>query len=91
MGDKRMPEDLMEIGSPAGMSNCGHTIDPGIEDALRGGKYTHYAGWNFNGIVWFDAGLFHCEVWRYGSYGETVSADTLEGIMESVSDKYGWD
>jgi hypothetical protein len=77
--------------SDLSMSNFDHTADMGLDAALRGGKlYAPYAGWNFHGTVWWDGERFACEVWVYGSPREVIRADTLEDIMESASDKYGW-
>jgi hypothetical protein len=81
-----------EIGAPAGIDNLTRQPDPGIEECLRGGGcWTRYAGWNFNGRVCFDSGLFHCEVWVFGSPRETISAPTLTELMKTVSDKYGYE
>ena len=75
------------------MSNCDHSIDDGLDEALRADPTVcaHYAGWNFSGSVWFKDGKFHCEVMCYHQVQETITADTLEDIMQEVSDQYGWD
>lgn len=50
-----------------------------------------HAGWNFHGRVWFSDGLFHEEVWCYGTPREVISAPTLRELMEAVNNQYGWD
>lgn len=77
-----------ETGNGAGpwsvMSNYDREIDRDIEARLKVEKvFARYAGWNFNGRVW------RCEVWVYGKPREVVEAETLEGIMEKVSEKWG--
>jgi len=86
------PEDYVEIGD-TGLSNLDFEVKPGIEDRLRTERvYTLYAGWNFNGKVWFDAeGSFSCQVWCYHQPVATVRADTLHDLMHEVSDKWGYD
>ena len=72
------------------MSNFDHEINKDIEVRLKNEKvYSGYPGWNFHGEVWYEQNQFHCEVWVYGSIKEVISEDTLEELMESVSDKYG--
>lgn len=82
--------ELTEIEK--GMSNFDHSIDDGLEDALRaGGVFGRHAAWNFNGKVWFADGLFHEEVWRYHAPVGTHSAATLPELMQIVNDEYGHD
>jgi hypothetical protein len=74
------------------MSNVdGGCIYQGFEEALREGKFGKHAGWNFNGIVWFEDNLFHEEVCVYHEVQEVISSDTLKELMKVVNDKYGWD
>ena len=75
-----------------GMSNFDHSIDEGLEKALQKGKcYAQYAGWNFCGEVYWGKKeqIYICEVSRYNIWVDTIQADTLEEIMEKVSEKYG--
>jgi len=75
-----------------GMSNFDHSIDEGLDDALRaGGVFGRHAAWNFNGRVWFSGGLFYEEVWCYGKPIGQHSAATLPELMQVVNDKYGHD
>ncbi len=72
------------------MSNSDHSIDDGLDAALRKEKdYAQHAAWDFCGYVWFEGGLFHEEVWQYHVHVDTLSADTLEELMNVVNDKYG--
>jgi len=72
-----------------GMSNCDHSIDEGLEEALEEGGLCQYSGWNFCGYVWFEDGQYTCQVWCHKSPMEEISADTLEELMENVSSEYG--
>lgn len=76
------------------MSNFDHEINESVATAIKGQPFfAQYAGWNFCGEVWWDAAaeLWCCEVWQYHTHVATISADTLEEIMEEVSDRYGYD
>jgi hypothetical protein len=79
--------------SEHGMSNFDHSVDDGLEEALRAGMKGRHAAWEFNGLVWLDerTGLF-CEVVR--RYHEVVAvhaAPTLKELMHEVNDEHGWD
>lgn len=74
------------------MSNFDHTVDQGFAEALQGGKvYGRHAAWDFNGIVWWDGEKFAEEVWVYRSPAEVMRADSLEELMEAVSNRYGYE
>lgn len=76
------------------MTNFDHTVDDGLEEVLKekpGEVCCQYAAYNFCGYVWFVDDKFHCEVWVHHNPIEVILEDTLEEIMESVSDKYGHD
>lgn len=87
----RIPKGLKDWPDFSGMSNFDHEIDVGFEDFLRDGGTGAYAALDLNGSVWFEDGKFHCEIWRFKEYRETISADTLSEIMELASDKYGYE
>lgn len=73
------------------MSNFDHQIDLTIGEQLKkGGCFSRYAGWNFSGIVWWDAETneYVCEVWRY-HVPVALYRGTLENIMYDVSSEYG--
>lgn len=75
-----------------GMSNCAHEIDEGFDEALRARPaevYGRHAGWNFNGLVWFEGGLFHEQVWCYRVPQKEVSAPTLSELMSAVNGEFG--
>lgn len=83
------PHDWEELDTV--MTNFDHSIDWDVAEKLKTGQYTAaYAGWNFNGRVWW-AGTYKCAVWRYGSHVETVISDSLQEIMDTVSERYGYD
>lgn len=72
------------------MSNLDHSIDEGFDEALRAGAvFGRHAAWNFNGKVWFQDGLFHEEVWIYGSPVGVRSAESLSELMQLVNDEFG--
>lgn len=84
--------DMLKIG----MSNFDHTIDEGLEDALRkepSGVYAQHSAWNFCGYVWYDEdeGKFIEQVWVYGVPQKEVKADSLKEMMSLVNEEYGWD
>jgi hypothetical protein len=84
------PEDFSEIA--LGMSNFDHTIDNGFEDAIRNNRvFGRHAGWNFNGETYYLDGKFHTDVWVYGEYRKTITADNLPDLMGDANDEYGWD
>ena len=85
--------DTMEKEIELEMSNFDHTIDNGLAELLKeneGKVYAQYAGWNFCGYVWFENDKFVCQVWCYKSPQEEIIADTLEEIMDMVSEKWGY-
>lgn len=74
------------------MSNFDRHIDRDIEKKLKEGKFSAgYAGWDFYGTVYFEDGKFHCIVKSYGSVVGNYSSETLEEIMEEVSNIHGHD
>jgi hypothetical protein len=89
------PDDMEQI--ELSMSNCFHEIDPGLAEALLaspGKVCAKYSAWDFHGLVYAVPempGVFACRVKRYKVVMETITASTLEEIMQKVSDKYGWD
>ena len=73
------------------MSNCDHTVDEGAQEALVNGGVGRYAGWDFYAYVWYDDCKFWAQVMQYRVHVDTLSADTLEDLMEVVSSKWGWE
>lgn len=87
---KGVPEGYREI--KLGMTNFDHTIDAGFEERLRNEPvWGRHAAMNFNGRVWFEADMFHEQVWRYGIPRAYFAAATLSGLMETASAAYGWE
>ena len=88
----RMPESFSEYNGEGLMSNFDRVIDKETEQAIKGNElFSRYAGWDFNGKVWWQDNKWLCEVWCYGSWRETFVCDTLEVIMTEVSDNYGYE
>jgi len=90
----RLSENFTEYEGEQLMSNYDRKIITATADALKRDElFSRYAGWNFNGKVWRDGerDTWHCEVWCYGNFMETFSAETLEELMQDISDKYGYD
>jgi hypothetical protein len=74
------------------MTNLNGTIDRNKEREIRaGGCCGQHAARDFCGEVWFQGGQYHEEVWRHHVHIDTLSADTLEDLMQLVNDKWGWE
>ena len=74
------------------MSNFDHEVDAEQAARLREGDCIgQYPAWNFFGYVWFEDGEFHCMVKQYRVHVATLSASTLEELMEDASNRYGND
>ena len=85
----RIPKNFKDFGESV-MSNFDGIIDTKIVKAIKGKKlFSQYAGWNFCGRVWWQNKKWHCEIWQYRCYEKTITCNTLEEIMEEVSNKYG--
>jgi hypothetical protein len=86
-----IPDDWREIDPH--MSNFDHEIDEGMEEGLKEPKtYSEHCAWDFHGKVWYDAdeGVFKEEVWRYKEPVAVMSAPTLQELMTTVNDEWGW-
>ena len=87
----RIPEDFKDSKEVI-MTNFDHTIEKDVANKIKGQKlYAQYSGWNFCGDVWWAGKDWACEIWQYGSYINTLKADTLDELMEEVSNYYGAD
>ena len=87
----RLPKSFEEYNGEELMSNFDRKINKEVANAIKSKKlFSRYAGWNFNGKVWFDDNKWLCEVWTYGNWQKTFICDTLDEIMESVSNEYGY-
>lgn len=72
------------------MSNFDHSVNKNVErEMLTSKKYSSYPAYNFFGKVWYENGLWYCEVWVYGSHRGTVTGDSPEDIMNTLSNQYG--
>lgn len=73
------------------MSNFDHCINNEVAEQLKAGDcFAGYAAWDFHGDVWYENGIYHCEIWRYHVHIDTISNEDLKEIMNEASDKYGW-
>lgn len=87
---KAVPELFEEID--LGVTNLDRSIDEGLEQRLRAEPvWGRHAARGFNGRVWFEDGLFHEQVWIYGTPVAYYSAPTLVELAETVSDHHGWE
>ena len=72
--------------------NFDSSIDAGIADILRVGEgdtfSKHYAH-NFCGIVYYEDGSFHEDIIIFGVMRETMSDESISGLVKKVNDKYG--
>ena len=88
----RMPKDFYEFQGEGIMSNYEREINQEIAEAIKGkNMFSRYSGWNFSGLVWWENGEWFCEVFTYGFFQETFVGDTLQEIMDLVSNSYGYD
>lgn len=88
----RIPESFLEYDGEEIMSNFDGAIVLETAEAIKGKElFSRYAGWNFNGKVWWQNNLWNCEVWCYGSFQKTFNAETLNEIMSDVCSEYGSD
>lgn len=88
----RLGERLAEgrTETSGSMSNFDHTIDEGVEEALRSGKhYCQHAAWNFCGYVWHDGTEFVEEVWVYGAPVAEHRNTDLRELMRAVNAEHG--
>ena len=85
---KTLPEGLVEIGEV--MSNFDGVIEEDAEFRLMNEpSYGAYSAWEFWGAVWFEDGQFHCMIKRYCRHIDTISADSLQEIMDIACDRHG--
>lgn len=77
-----------------GMSNFDHSIDEGLEEVLKARPkevFGRHAAYNFNSHVWWDGNQFVEQVWKYHQVVDYMAAPTLQELMETVNDKWGWE
>jgi hypothetical protein len=87
---KNFPEGWDEIDVT--MSNLDGKIPSDMEKKLKKGKvFGRHPGWNFNGLVYYEKGLFKEQVWVYHVPIKTVIGRTLEELMTAVNDEFGYD
>lgn len=88
---KEIPNDYKAV-SMVIMSNFDHEIDYTAVTRLQREKVVmDYPGWNFHAQVWFQNEKFYGLVRRYHSHVDTIEADTIEELRNTISDQYGWD
>lgn len=73
------------------MTNFDHSIDQAVAELLRAGdRWAYHSAANFHGVVWFDGGRWHEQVFVHRVPQGSLSAGTLEDLMKLVNDEYGW-
>jgi len=88
----RIPESYTEYCGECIMSNFDGLIVEETANFIKGRDLlSGYSAWNFYGKVWFQEDSWLCEVWCNGSWKESFVCETLEGLMEEVSGKYGYE
>lgn len=76
------------------MSNFDHEIDEGMQKHLmsnEGLEYCNHCAMDFCGYVYYQDGVFIEDVFRYGAHIDTITANSLDDLMEKVNNEYGWD
>lgn len=88
---KTIPKHFTDYGSDV-MSNFDRCIEHEVAEAIKGKDYhAGYAGWHFNGRVWWEDDQWHCAVKTYASHVATFSEDSLDELRITVSDNYGYE
>lgn len=74
------------------VSNCDRVIDREVEADLRERRIevAEYPGWDFYALVHFREGQFVATVKRYGAVVGEVSEPTVDALIVTVSDRFGW-
>lgn len=86
----RLPKSFSESNNEI-MSNFDGQINLKTAEEIKGKDlFSRYAGWNFNGKVWWQNNKWLCEIWCYQSFRETFVCDTLKEMMEEISSEYGY-
>lgn len=86
----RVPETFSKFPEEI-MSNFDREINEEVRTSIKNKQlYADYPAWNFHARVWYEKVRWRCEIWRFGSYIETISSKTLRGIMNKSSKKYGY-
>ena len=71
------------------MSNFNEEIEDNAEGQLKaGGVYGEYPGWSFYAFVWWDS-KFKAMIKQYKVHVNTISADSLQEIMDIARQYYG--
>ena len=76
------------------MTNADHSIDDVMAKMLKNTPskvYADYPGRDFHARVWYVDKLYHAEIWVYHDIKEIMARKTLRGLMNIVSNKYGWE
>ena len=87
MSESPTPPDVEPDGNA--YSNFDHLLEDDAEKRLRAGKILIHAAHDFNGTIWFVDGTFYEQVWKYNALIETLSDETLPGVIEKANDEYG--
>ena len=89
----RHPEDFGALDcTDTIISNFDGYVNSNVADKIKNKPLSaSFAGWNFNGTVWWMDNSWHCEVYCYGSYNGTFSSPDLEELRIEVCDNFGYD
>jgi hypothetical protein len=74
------------------VSNFDRVIDKNVEQELiTNNCKSDYPAWNFHAYVWHDDSKFYCEVEIYHNIEGIYDYDTVEELIEDISDMFGWE
>lgn len=96
MSDVAVPHGFIDLGPQGrGMPNNrpkqGPVIDDGLEDTLkRLPVVARHSGWEFHGYVWWNGRGFTEVVYQRGEPVASAEASTLDDLMRTVNDRFGW-
>ena len=53
--------------------------------------YSRYAGYDFNGLVWWEdkLGYWAVEIWQYKEYKATIAGEYFDELVREIQELYG--
>jgi hypothetical protein len=83
-----VPAGLEDLGTV--YSNFDHVLEKAIAEKLAlGGSRASHAAWDFNGIVWFEDGVWFEKINRYQHHETTLEGATLEEVLSEANGRFG--